>query len=193
MEMDRARKKFRFRMPISNRQLRAIGMVAVQWSLLEGHIKGLAHGLYGDDGTGRAEFDQMVVFKLRHRMMRDLIDRKIMEPFRTDLLGIVDSMGSLAGERDKIIHGTWSSTQPPPPDADAPPPSLEATHVFGTAKPKRAFDWALNYERILDTALKIDAVSFDLMNYLAHVAGKPNQFLMSDALRRILRKPNPQQ
>src|SRR5258708_3840728 len=185
-----SRKKFRFQVVPSDRQLWAIGMVAVQWSLCEGHIKALAHGLYGEDEAARSEFDQMLVFKHRHRMMRDLVDRKIMEPFRTDLLAIIDRMCSLAGERDKIIHGTWSSNNPPPAIPDEPGPFDEATEVSGTAKPKPGFEWKLTYERIIDTAVKIDAVSFDLLNYLAHVAGKPSQFLMSDALRRISHKPN---
>jgi hypothetical protein len=186
-----SRKKFRFQAVPSDRQLWAIGMVAVQWSLLEGHIKGVAHGLYGVDAASRDEFDQTLVFRHRLRMVRDLISNKIMEPFRTDLLAIIDRVGSIAQERDKIIHGTWSSTQPPPPQPDDPPPSHEATHVSGTAKPKPAFEWKLNYERILETALKIDGVTFDLMNYLAHVVGRPRQFLMSEALRRISRNPHP--
>ena len=184
-----SRKKFRFHVTPSDQQLWAIGMVAVQWTLLEGHIKVIAHGLYGNDAAARAEFDRMLVFRHRLRMVRDLIERKIMAPFKTDLLAIVDRMGSLAGERDKIIHGTWSSNKPLHPEMDVTPFN-EATEVSGTAKPKPAFEWKLTFDRILDTALKIDTVSFDLMNYLASVVGKPPQFLMSDALKRISRKPD---
>jgi hypothetical protein len=183
-----SRKKFKFQVTPSDRQLWAIGMVAVQWSLLEGHIKALAHGLFGDDAAARGEFDQKLVFRQRLRITRDRIDQKVMNPFRADLVTIIDRIGSIAQERDKIIHGTWSSDQPPPPEPDNPPTSHEATHVFGTVNPKPAFDWKLSHERILEAAHKIDGVSFELLDYLATIAGKPPQFLMSDALKRILRK-----
>jgi hypothetical protein len=179
-----SRKKFRFQVTPSDSQLWAIGMVAVQWSLLEGHLKA-AHGLCGDDAATREKFDQTLVFRLRLRMVRDLIDRTIMEPFRNDLIAIIDRTGALALERDRIIHGTWSSSKPPPAKPDEPGPLDEATEVSGSANPKPAFEWKLTYERLLETARKIDSLHGELMNYLARIVGNPPTFLMSDALRRI--------
>ena len=123
-------------------------------------------------------------------MLRELIDRRVIILFRADLIDIVDYIGAIAIGRDKIIHGTWSSHQPPPPLPDEPRPSDETTHVSTTAKPRTAFDWRISYDRTIAAAPKIDAASSRLSNYLASVVGKPSLFLMSDALRRISRPPD---
>jgi hypothetical protein len=191
MLLQQSRKKFRFQVTPSDRQLWAIGMVTVQWSLLEGHIKAIAHGLYGDDAAARAEFDQTLVFRQRLRRVRDLIDQQVLDAYRANFIAIIDRIGALALERDRIVHGTWSSDQPPPPQPDEPGPVDESTHVSGTAKPKPAFEWRLTYERMMDTAYKIDGASFEIMNFLTEAMGKPPNFLMSEALQRISRKLGP--
>lgn len=188
-----ARKRFHCQVTPSDRQLWAIGMVAVQWTLLEYDIKVIAHSLYGDDSAARSEFDRMLVFRHRLRMLRDLITEKIVDEFRPGFLAILDQIGALALERDRIIHGMWSSDQPPPEKPDEPGPADEATHVSNTPKPKPAFEWRLTYQRVMETALKIDATSFEIKNFLATTMGKPPSFLMSDALKRISRKREPGQ
>jgi hypothetical protein len=177
-------------MRAGDQELWAIGMVAVQWSILEGHIKAVAHGLFGDDNAARVEFDNALGFQRRLRMLREPIDRRVINLFRADLIDIVDYIGAIAIGRDKIIHGTWSSHQPPPPRPDEPRPSDETTHVSTTAKPRTTLDWRISYDRTIAAVPKIDAASSRLSNYLASVVGKPSLFLMSDALQRISRPPD---
>ena len=69
-----------------------------------------------DDADARDKFDQTLVFRHRLRMVRDVITEKVMAPFSGDLVAIIDRIGALALERDRIIHGTWSSDQPAPPE-----------------------------------------------------------------------------
>jgi hypothetical protein len=171
----------------SDAQLMAIGLVAVQWSILESYLKAIAHGLFQDDAA-REKFDQTLVFRHRLRIVRDLIDERVMAPFSGDLIAIIDRIGALALERDRIIHGTWSSDQPAPVEPDNPGPNDRATHVSATAKPKPAFEWKLDYGRIMETASKIAAVPREISEYLVNAMGRPPNFLMSDALKRISRK-----
>jgi hypothetical protein len=168
----------------------AIGLVAVQWSILESFLKAIAHGLFQGDVAAREKFDQTLVFRHRPRMVRDLISEKVTSPYSTDLVAIIDRIGALALERDRIIHGTWSSDQPAPAEPDNPGPDDRATHVSGTTKPKPAFEWKLDYARIMETASKIAAVPGEIGEYLVNVMGRPPNFLMSDALKHISRKPD---
>lgn len=187
------RKKFRFQVTPSNSQLLAIGLVAVQWSILENYLKMIVYGLCQDDADARDKFDQTLVFRHRLRMVRDVITEKVMAPFSGDLVAIIDRIGALALERDRIIHGTWSSDQPAPPEPDNPGPNDRATRVSSTAKPKPAFEWRLDYSRIVETASKIAAVPAEISEYLVNVMGRPPNFWMSDALKHISRKASPNQ
>lgn len=70
MLLTQSRKRFRFQVTPSDRQLWAIGMVAVQWTNLEAHLKVIAHALYADDTAARGEFDKTLVFRHRLRMLQ---------------------------------------------------------------------------------------------------------------------------
>jgi hypothetical protein len=172
----------------SDNQLKAIGLVAAQWSVIDNNLTVLAHGLYGEDRAAREEFDRMQVFRHRLRMVRDLVDRQIREPFRTYMLQHVDKIGSIVIERDKIIHGMWGGAEENPAEKDGP---YGATHSFNWSGPKPSYDWRLSYGRIMEVALKIDALGFELFDFLAKVMGSPPSFQYNEALQRISRQPSP--
>ena len=104
------RKKFRFQVTPSDAQLMAIGLVAVQWSILESYIKAIAHGLFQDDAA-REKFDQTLVFRHRLRIVRDLIAERVMAPFSEDLIAIIDRIGALALETGQDYP--WNMVQRP--------------------------------------------------------------------------------
>ncbi len=178
------RKKFKFQVAPSDKQLMAIGLVSAQWSIIERNLTTIAHGLYGDDTKARSEYDRMQNFRKRLRTVRDLVAARVAEPYRIHMLAHVDKIGSIVTERDKIIHGLWGSDDPP---AEDPSTNHNATHAFNLGGHKPDYNWRLSYDAIMRVALKIDALAFELYNNLASVMGYPKQFLMSDALRKISR------
>ena len=190
MDMKISRKKFRFQIAAGDRQLWAIGMVTAQWVSLDFSMKSVAHGLFGADEESRKAYDDMLVFRQRLRRLRELIDCRVIAPHRAELLRIIDQIGSIAQERDRLVHGIWSSDQSPPAQPDEPTENDQATHVSSLGKPKPQFKWRITYDRIVETAKKIDEAHFRLLDYLARAAGKPLEFRMSDALFRISRQPD---
>ena len=134
------------------------------------------------------EFDQLQNFQKRRRIVRDLIDRRVLEPHKQYLIAHLDKIGSIVTERDKIIHGLWGSDDDPP---EALRQRAQCQHAFNWSGPKPNYNWHLTYDGIMRVALKIDALSFDLQNYLAAVMGYPKQFVSSEALRKISRPLDP--
>jgi hypothetical protein len=165
----------------------AIGMVVAQWSIIENDLQMIAHGIYGDDATAKAEYDKKQNFRKRFGIVRDLVDRRIIEPHRTAILTHLSNVGSVVQERDRIVHGLWGSDDPAPED---PSSDHNATHSFNWDRRKPRYNWRLTYDGIMQVALKIDQVSYELWNYLAVVVmGQPKPFLLSDALQKISRRP----
>ena len=180
------RKRFQLQVTPSDKQLMAIGLVVAQWSIIENHLTMIAHGIYGDNDEAKAEFNKLQNFRKRFDKVRDLIDRQIVEPHRSALLAHLNRIGSVVVERDKIVHGLWGSDDPAPED---PSVDQHATHAFNWTKPKPRFNWQLSYDRILQTALKIDRLAFELMDYLVKADGYPQQSLMSTVLQKMRRNP----
>ena len=89
------------------------------------------------------EFDQLRNFRKRRRIVRDLIDRRVLEPHKQYLIAHLDKIGSFVTEREKIIHGLWGSDDDPPED-----PSTEhnAAHAFNWSGPKPNYNWHLTYD-----------------------------------------------
>lgn len=187
-----SRSKFRFQIAPSDRQLWAIGLVVVQWSQVEMFMTVVAHGLTEDDPAARAEYNDTPNMKIRHRLLRALTEAKVMEPWRAELLRLVDRIGQTQQERDRIVHGNWEA------QGGSLPHDPVANKVFSWQKPRPAFDWKLTYQTIIEVARKIDAISADLFEFMLRAHGGPTveasgekHFLSSDALKRISRKPGP--
>jgi hypothetical protein len=179
------RKKFRFQVPPGDNQLMAIGLVAAQWGIVENNLTLIAHGIYGDDQAAKIQYDKLQNFRKRSDILRDLIDRRVVEPHRTALLAHLDHVGSIVIQRDRIIHGLWGGENS---DQDT---DSGATHSFSWTAPKPIYNWRLSYAEILSVALKIDRLVWDIHQYFAGVMGNPPRFLLSDALRKISRPPEP--
>ena len=182
-----ARKKFRFQIAPSDRQLWAIGMVAVQWSQLEMWMTVFVNGLTEDDLPARDQFTQTIAFKTRHRQFRALVEGKTLEPYRTSLLAIIDRIAETQQMRDRIIHGTWGSGEAAPNN----PLESSATHVFSwQQKPRAPFEWKLTYGQIVETALRIDEIVSAMFEFLLNTAGRPQHFSTAETLQQIQRKPD---
>ena len=161
-----SRKKFRFDVPPTDRQIWAIGMVTVQWSALEMWTRSFVHALNGQG----------------YRQFRDTVLQKVKPAYQHALLAIIDRITGLQQERDRIVHGAWADTGPETPIS-----------VFHFGKPRKPFDWRLNFGQIVDVASKIERLSCELVDYAMKHLPKPTpaQFSFADALQYILNKPEP--
>lgn len=177
-----SRKKFRFDVPPTDRQIWAIGMVTVQWSALEMWTRSFVHALNGQDAEAIKRFDETLVSKQRYRQFRNAVLQKVKPAYQHALLAIIDRITGLQQERDRIVHGAWGDTGPETPIS-----------VFHFGKPRKPFDWRLNFGQIVDVALKIERLSCDLVDYAMKHLPKPTpaQFSFADALQYILNKPEP--
>ncbi len=180
-----SRKKFRYQVAPSDRQLWAIGMVVVQWSNLETLLSLTVQPLCANDTAVALEFSSTRAFKLRMDLFETLVERKIRDPERTDLLSIILAVKNLQQQRDRIVHGNWGSEEGAPID------NPSATGAFKWAVPSKPFEWKLDFGRIVKVARDIDEVHARLFSFLVQAAGNPPQFLVSDALKRISKTPNP--
>lgn len=173
------RKKFQFQVTPSDRELWAIGMVAVQWSLLENWMNTCVIGLVQFDPEARKVYDQTHSLEARIEQWRHLAKTEMLEPYRSSMLALINRVAETKQMRDRIIHGTWSSNDP------------VATVTMG-GKPKHPFQWRLNYGKIKEVAHRIDSMMIDIMSFLATVAPDKSNVTGETALRHTLRRQDRQ-
>jgi hypothetical protein len=182
---DNARKKFNFQVTPSNRQLWAIGMVAVQWAAVEQWMNFIVQGLTQNDTATKETYEKTWSFSARLDIWELLADTKIIEPWRTQMLSLINETRQVQDQRDKIIHGTWGG------EKNTDQVSQEAKGVFNLSKPHHPFDWKADYGTILKVALRIDRLQQSLFPFFRTTAAKDEFITSTEALRRILRTPNP--
>ncbi len=183
---DNARKKFSFQVAPSNRQLWAIGMVAVQWAAIEQWMNLIVIGLTHDAPEVREEYGKTWSFSARIDFWELLAQTHVIEPWRTKMLAAINETRQVQELRDKIIHGTWGDKK-----ASSTIGNPVADRVSNWSKPHHPFEWKADYGTILKVALRVDALHQMLFPFLRTTA-TPDEFITSDeALRRISRKPTP--
>lgn len=178
-----ARSKFRYQVTPSDRQLWAIGMVVAQWALLEQLLAITADGFTDKEDANdplRKHFESLRGFDRRMDALEGLIKSRMKMPWQGEILGIMRQVRDLADLRDKIVHGTWVGK------LNAQQAGSEAHGVSKWIKPGPPFEWKLNYGGIVDVAVKIDDAHHQLMMFLIGAWGSPQDFTVSDAIKRIL-------
>jgi len=93
---------------VSNRQMWAIGMIVVQWSMLEWFIDMSTHRLMSDDQALMAEYKNLRNFKQSLAFWKTLLELKTAEPFRSHAIAVVPRIQNLSAQRDEVIHRLWA-------------------------------------------------------------------------------------
>jgi len=106
-----SRKKFRSKVVPSDRQLWAIGMVAVQWSAVEAMSKIYVQGLTDENEPARLEFEKTWSSGPRLDQWERLAQERVQPPWKGPLLKLINEVRQAQELRDKIIHGTWGDEQ----------------------------------------------------------------------------------
>lgn len=178
-----SRKDFRFHVVPSDRQLWAIGMVVVQWSLVETMMTIFVHGITAEDESAREKFDATHSSGPRLDQWQELTSKRVMEPWRTQILATINETRQVQELRDKIIHGTWADTE------NAPVANPEAEGPFNRLPPHHPFKWKLTFGDIKKVALRIDALHHSMWQIaIAASGGKPST--IGGVLNRISNIPN---
>jgi hypothetical protein len=101
-----SRNRFDFNPATSDRQLWAIGMVVVQWGMLEFIIEQqICDAIQGHPDL-TAEYKKLRNFKQTVDLLQRLVELKT-EPTRSIALRLVQRIRDLADQRDKVIHKLW--------------------------------------------------------------------------------------
>ena len=183
-----ARKKFLYNGAPSDRQLWAIGMVVVQWTLIEQMVKTDVHSFTNEDDPDdpiRSVFDSTRSMRMRLDQWEELTKERIQQAWQKPMLDLINETRQVQDLRDKIVHGTWGDKEGKTiaPDTHGP---------FSWGKPGHAFEWKLDYDGILEVALRIDRHHAAMIDFIfkADSNGSQKQDVRaSTALRRIQTAP----
>lgn len=185
-----ARKKFRFNVAPSDRQLWAIGMVVVQWTAVEQMVKAFVHSFTTEDDRDdpvRKLFDSTRPMSIRLDQWEALAKLHVKQEWLDPMLTLINETRQVQDMRDKIVHGVWSDKE------NATVVSPEAHGLFSWGKPGHPFNWKLDYSGILQVALRIDRLQAEMFQFVLKASGTGNSgadFTFGDALRRIRHAPN---
>ncbi|MGN8152691.1 hypothetical protein DXT90_16270 [Agrobacterium tumefaciens] len=166
------RKGFKVMPAITDNELAGIGLVAHNWSQLEGLIDVLivqAGGQPFESGKGsRASFVE------RARYLKSEIATQIRLEWATPLTNILNDALSVKTHRDQIVHGVWGKEN-------------DAMGVSVLQRGKAASSRRIEYSKLRDIALQIDHITAHLMEIIISSCEKHRceVFTVSEAWRVI--------
>lgn len=171
------RKPFRFQVSPSDHQLWAIGMVAVQWSSFEALFVLTAEFLLAVEPEQLARFKQDRRMERRLDIVRDGIERDVVEPYRGRLLTVLKSARQLKVERDRYMHNQWGGSSDDPVNS----PMADTNFNMSTGMP--FFSWKLDFGRIRKTALDIELLTYNWTSAIIDGHHGQADILLSAALK----------
>ena len=102
-----SRNRFVYDPGISDRQLWAIGMVVVQWSMTEWFIDMSIRNLIGADQGALEEYEKVRNFQQSVAFWKAQLDLRSQDPFRSNVLFLIPRVQALNSQRDEVIHRLW--------------------------------------------------------------------------------------
>jgi hypothetical protein len=107
-----SRNRFYYNPGVPDRQLWAIGMVAVQWGMTETLIEQQIHNFIHTDENLIAEYKKVRNFRETLNFFQTLIELKTEEPLRLNAQVFVGRIRNLASQRHDIMHRLWGGGMP---------------------------------------------------------------------------------
>lgn len=148
--------RWRIELELDPEELQAIGHVNAQWAFLEFHIleytKLVCEHVLKQPLPKEAESDSL---RKRKRTWETVIRTAFKDDDETlgRLLKLVEQVGSLQGDRQKLIHGLiqWDSKD------------KETLNIYSRDNP-RAIPWRVDAKKIEELAIKIATLNSDFLN-----------------------------
>jgi hypothetical protein len=168
------RKKFKFQITPTDRQLWAIGVVATTWTLLDNHLQLSAETIAGHGNAECEQYQATRSFKIRLDLLKALMEARVKLPHKDNFLKLIIEIKDAQLQRDRIIHGAWGEKE-----------YGSGSEAFNWMKPHPKFQWKLDFGSIKKVAVLIDDLAFRWqMEVISGESG--DNILMSDALKRKL-------
>jgi len=92
---------------VPDRQLWAIGMIVVQWSMTEFIVDQQIRQLMGDDEESVKQYAKRRNFQQRIDFWQSQIELKLQDPLRSEAMTYITRMQNLNAQRDEVIHRAW--------------------------------------------------------------------------------------
>ena len=167
------RKKLRLQLTPSDRQLWAIGVVAVQWSQFEIWVQIIGQTLLEGRPDELSAFNANRSVKGRIAICEREVGRQLREGPGRRLLTMFREAKDLQDQRDKIVHNQWTGEV-----------EQEAKAVFNWVPPHPQFEWKLDFGGIFAVARKFDELNADMSELV--IVASPDRTL--GGLVRSMRK-----
>jgi len=167
-----SRNRFVYDPGISDRQLWAIGMVVVQWSMTEWFIDMSIRNLIAGDQSLIKEYEKVRKFQSVVAFWKTQLELKTNEPFRAHMLALVPRVQALSSQRDEVVHRMWgggmeanspSATVLESADAGLMPHAGEKTKASAQEGPI-PFTWKADFQRLRRMAAEMAALNQDLLS-----------------------------
>lgn len=157
---------------ISDRQLWAIGMIVVQWSMTETIIEQSTHFLIENDAALGDEYRKLRNFQQRLDFWQTQIELKKTDPVRANALALLPRLKALNSQRDEVVHRmwgggiedtSWSGLGAETTDAGMMPRVTEKIESKGGPPP---FRWRATFIRLRQMAREMATLNRDLFTVL---------------------------
>lgn len=158
-----SRKTLNFDPAVPDRQLWAIGMITVQWAMVELTMNQNIHQLVGDDLELIEELSKVRNFKQRADFWQVQIELKMVDPQRANALRCLSLVRQLKSQRDEVMHrpwgggmqaGSWSAENHPTIDSGLMLKTGETPQVNKKGE-ANLFTWNMTFGRLRQMAQEI--------------------------------------
>jgi len=102
-----SRNRYPMNPAVPDRQLWAIGMIVVQWSMTEWSIDVQTRKLISEEKDLLVQYERQRNFQQRLAFWQSLIEDKMPEPLRSQLLALIPIAQALSSQRDEVVHRLW--------------------------------------------------------------------------------------
>ena len=166
-----SRNRFVYDPGIPDRQLWAIGMIVVQWSMTEWFIDMSTRNLMGNDPGVIDEYRKIRGFQQNVAFWKTQIEMKTQEPYRSYMLRLVPRVQALNSQRDEVVHRLWGGGM----EGNSPSAGgLETTGAGMMPNPGEKlktkaqqgpipFSWNADFSRLRRMATEIATLNRDLL------------------------------
>lgn len=166
-----SRMRFDFNPAVPDRQLWAIGMVVVQWGMLESLIdKEIRNFIEGDDAL-LDQYNNLRNLRDTLDLFQRQIELKSQEPLRSNAAFFVGRIRNIASQRNEIMHRLWGGGMPndswnrssgPERDAALLRQDGEKPRKTKSQDARATIHWALTFNGIRKIATDIATLNRDI-------------------------------
>jgi hypothetical protein len=166
-----SRNRFAHNPAVPDRQLWAIGMIVVQWSMTEFLIGQQIRLLLAEDPALSAEHNKLRNFQQRVDFWQTQIETKRQEPIRSQVLALIVRIRSLNTDRDEVVHrlwgggmqaGSWNAEDHPTMDAALLRKPGDKFKTKSTDA-RATISWKMTFSRLRKIAVDMAGLNRDLL------------------------------